>query len=164
MSLSPIEQPATVLTKTEAEEALPDIVKGTRGWYWEQTFKWERMSRRVNFAALAVSSITTIVAAFPIDKTSEYAVWLKWGVVALSALSTLLSTILTKIGIASTAQLREQGRNAIEVLTSKAVIRLMGRPMTNSIRSEYFESLIDEVGKIETKFGFWRGESSRRTI
>lgn len=148
-----------MLTKAEADEALPDIVKGTRGWYWEQTFKWERMSRRVNLAALAVSSITTIVTAIPVDKGSDYAVWVKWGVVAISALATLLSTVLTKIGIASTAQLREQGRNAIEVLTSKAVIRLMGRSMTDAARSEYFEGLIDEVGKVETKFGLWRGES-----
>lgn len=70
MSLSLLEQTATVLTKAEAEQALPDIVKGTRCWYWEQTFKWERMSRRINFSALIISSMTTVVAAISIDKSS----------------------------------------------------------------------------------------------
>ena len=45
----------------------------------------------------------------------------------------------------------------MEVLVSRAVNRLLADPMTAKARSEYFDKLIEEVGKIEVKYGFWRG-------
>lgn len=149
----------TIMSREGAEKYLPGIIEGTRVWYWEQTFKWETKAKRLTYWSLGLSSIVTVVAAMPVGQDQYYRDLLKWTVVIISTASTFASALLTKSGIERRAQLREQGRNAMEVIKSKAINRLSGIPMTDEERAQYMESLIIEVGSVEEKYGFWKDKA-----
>ena len=147
------ESEKSVLKTEEAKEAI-SLLSGTAAWYWEQTYKWERWALILQFLTLILSSLVTIVAAVPLalDPPDRHS-WVKLSVVVLSALTTLVSGLLSKSGIERTAQLREQGRVKIVTLKEKAMLQLTRKPMTQGERIAYLEWLIDQTEDIEEKFG-----------
>ena len=108
-----------------------------------------------------MSSLVTIIAALP-PTDPVYQPWTKWTVVLISALTTLLSGLLTKSGIERTAQLREHGRIKLVTLKQKAILRLTKKMMTEEERLVYLERLIDATEDVEQQFGVHPLTASRR--
>jgi hypothetical protein len=142
----------TVLTKEAAAAALPPIIEATLQWYWDETNKWEPRAWQLQTGVMILSSLVTVFAALP-PAVDAYQPWMKWGVVLISAMVTLLSSLLSKSGIARTAEIREQGRIKLVTLKQRAILRLTMRPMTDEERLAYFERLIDAVEDIEQLYG-----------
>jgi hypothetical protein len=152
----------SVLKKEDAQEALR-YLSGMLDWYWQQADKWEWWALRLQFLILILSSLVTVVAAIPLalDPPDHHS-WVKLTVVALSALTTLVSGLLSKSGIERTAQLREQGRVRLVTLKEKAMLRLTSEKMTEEERRKYLEQLIDETKDVEEKFGVHPLVASKR--
>jgi hypothetical protein len=119
------------------------------GWFWDEAVKWEWWALRVQFIVLALSSLVTVAAAVPLVFNSN---WAKLGVVALSALTTFVSGLLSKAGIERTAQLREEGRTRVQALKEKANIKL-AMPMPDNELASYLDWLVERIEEIELKFG-----------
>jgi hypothetical protein len=150
----------SVLTKDEAQAAVEPILEGMLKWYWDETDKWEWWAWRLQTGVLFMSFLVTVAAALP--PLPPYQEWMKWGVVFLSAFTTLLSGLLSKSGLEHTAQLRERGRIKLATLKQKAMLRFMKKPMTEDERLTYLERLIDATEDIEEKFGVNPLSASRR--
>ena len=150
----------SVLTKDEAQAAVEPILEGMLKWYWDETDKWEWWAWRLQTGVLVMSFLVTGVAALP--SLPPYEAWMKWGVVFLSAFTTLLSGLLSKSGIERTAQIREQGRIKLEALKQRAILRFTKRMMTEEERLAYLERLIDATEVVEQQFGVHPLVASRR--
>lgn len=142
----------SVLTEEQANAALEPILEGMLRWYWQETDKWERWAWRLQTGVLVMSFLVTVVAALP-SSSPPYQPWVKWFVVFLSALTTLLSGLLSKSGIERTAQLRERGRIKLAAQKQRAMLRLTKEPMTEDKRLAYLERLIDGTEDVEEQFG-----------
>jgi hypothetical protein len=145
--------PKSVLTQEEAQATVEPYVEGMLEWYWHETFKWERWAWRLQTGVLIMSSLVTIIAALPLPNDPNYQPWMKWTVVFISALTTLLSGLLTKSGIERTAQLRERGRIKLITLKQKTLLRLTKKMMTEEERLVLLERLIDATEDVEQEFG-----------
>jgi hypothetical protein len=151
----------SVLTEEEAEAAVQPYIGGMLKWFWEEADKWERIAWRLQVVVLVTSALVTIVAALP-DMGEKFRPWMKWLVVAISALTTLFSGLLSKSGIERTAQIREQGRVKLEALKQRAMLRFTKRMMTEEERSAYLERLIDATEVIDQQSGVHPVVASRR--
>ena len=148
-----LETSRSVLTQAEAEALIQPYIDGMLQWYWHETDKWEHWAWRLQIGVLIMSSLVTVVAALPLSPAFVPQEWMKWIIVLISALTTLLSGLLTKSGIERTAQLREQGRIKLVTLKQKAILRLTTKMMTNDERPVYLERVIDTTEDVEQQFG-----------
>jgi hypothetical protein len=148
-----LDPPKSVLTEEDAQATIQPYIEGMLQWYWHETDKWEHWAWRLQIGVLVMSSLVTIVAALPTPSDLFYQTWMKWLVVLISALTTLLSGLLSKSGIERTAQLREQGRIKLVTLKQKALLRLTRKRMTDDERFSYLERLIDVTEDVEQHFG-----------
>jgi hypothetical protein len=143
--------PKSVLTEDQARSLVNPVLELMLKWYWDEAEKWERWTWRLQIGVIAMSTLVTIVAALPpidVDAT-----WMKWIVVLISALATLLSSLLAKSGIERTAQLREQGRIKLETMMQKAILRLTKKQMTDEERLAAVERLVDAAADVEQQYG-----------
>ena len=124
------EKVKSVLTEEQAQNEVEPRISGAAGWYWKQTYFWEQTAFIFRISILVMSTLVTIIAAYPGSADPADAQRMKWCVVIISAITTLLSALLTKTGIEATAKLRERGRIEIVALEQKAMLRLTKRMMT----------------------------------
>jgi hypothetical protein len=112
--------------------------------------------RRYELAALLSAALTTVVAAFPLDIFFDE-LWanpmLKWTVVLLSAVTTILSTLKSRRGLEDLYRLREEGRVRVIAIQQKARLKLAQVPMTDEERYKYQEGIADEIAAIEQTYG-----------
>jgi uncharacterized membrane protein YhdT len=137
------------------------VVESQGSARWDQADKWERWAWRLQIIVLVLSALVTIVAALP-DVGKESQPWMKWLVVAISALTTLFSGLLSKSGIERTAQIREQGRVKLEALKQRAMLRFTKKMLTEEERLAYLERLIDATEAVEQQHGVHPLVASRR--
>jgi hypothetical protein len=147
------EQTGSILTEEQARNLVDPHIKLMLKWYWNEAEKWERWAWRLQIGVLAMSTLVTIVAALPVAADLGSQEWRKWCVVLISALTTLVSGLLSKSGIERTAQLREQGRIKLETLSQKAILRLTKKSMTEEERLALMERLIDGAEDVEQRYG-----------
>ena len=142
----------SVFTEEQAKAAVEPILEGMLRWYWDEADKWDGWAWRLQTGVLAMSFLVTVAAALP-SFSLAYQPWVKWFVVFLSALTTLLHGLLSKSGIERTAQLRERGRIKLATQKQKAMLRLTKKPMTEYERLTYLDRLIDATEDVEEQFG-----------
>jgi hypothetical protein len=131
------------------------------GWNSFESDKWEKWTWRLQLAILCTSFLVTITAAFPtsalhISGAPESYLshdYLKWIVVILSSLTTLLTGILTRSGVERTAELRELARVKLETLKHKTLLKLTMMPMSERDRLDLLLKVVDAIEDIEEKYG-----------
>jgi hypothetical protein len=155
----------SVLTREQADAEL-SYLKSMLQWYWDETDKWERWAWRLQLGTMFTAFLVTVVAALPTPDNQVLQQWMKWAVVVISALASLLAGLLSKSGIERTAQLRELGRIQLVTLEQKAILRLTQELMTPAVRRLYLDNILDETKDIEQRFGVHplvAGARSRRS-
>ena len=151
-----MEQPnetRSVLTDEQVRKMFSGHFDGTLNWYRREAKNWERWAWGLQIGVLAMSSTVTIVAAFPSPPESKLQPLLKWAVVLISALTTLLSGMLSKSGIERTAQLREEGRLKLHIFKEKAKVELTKIEMSKEQHIAYHQKSIDITEEVERQFG-----------
>lgn len=141
-----------ILSEEEAKKLIGPDIPGTITWYWDESQKWERHSWRLQLSFVILSALITVVAAFPTDITGPEK-WTKWAVVCLSALSTLIASLLSKAGMERTAQLRETGRVKLTARKQKAMLLFTNQPMTKLERLAELQALYDTLAEVELQYG-----------
>ncbi|MFG3592262.1 hypothetical protein [Bradyrhizobium sp. RDI18] len=147
----------STLTEDEAKALIGGHVMNTRHWYEKRSTTWEVFGWALQILVFVLSAAITIVAAYPFPRPAATAIgaeeWMKYAVIILSALGTLVSAILYRGGAERTARLREMGRIKLTGPIEKAILRFMRKPMTDEERLLELEALYDKVTEIELLYG-----------
>jgi hypothetical protein len=151
----PAAPPDTLKSVLTPEQAVKELsyLQSMLQWYWMETDKWERWAWRLQLGTMFTAFLVTVVAALPTPDNPVLQQWMKWAIVGISALASLLAGLLSKSGIERTAQLRELGRIQLVTLEQKAILRLTKELMTPADRRLYLDNILDETREVEQRFG-----------
>jgi hypothetical protein len=130
------------------------------GWFWNESERYERNMRWFQVATVISATITTVVAAFPLDNivgSDKDHMWVsalsKWSIVVLSGITGVLSALRPLYGSEEIYRQRDEGRLRLAALQQKTRLKLAQIPMTDAERTKYQEEIADEIAKIEREYG-----------